>query len=136
MLGRKRSTEERSLIKARKDKRWRSRTRTKRRTTDELATVLKSMHNINAQGTYKNVSGIAIRMNVPLEHEVPVFIPTWVGKPKGAFQILYERGFVDPSNVPKYKFHIKDADSEEKDLYCLMTLLSKQTILENSVFPL
>ena len=26
----------------------------------------------------------------------------WVGKPKGSFQILYERGWIDPSNLSKY----------------------------------
>ena len=40
--------------------------------------------------------------NIPIDVEEPVVIEGWVGKAKGSFQVLNERGWVDPNRIHLY----------------------------------
>ena len=39
--------------------------------------------------------------NVETTTTVPEIVEGWIGKPKGALQVLYERGWINPTNNPK-----------------------------------
>ena len=39
--------------------------------------------------------------NIPTSKTIPDIAEGWVNKPKGAFQVLYERGQINPSLDPK-----------------------------------
>ena len=47
----------------------------------------------------------------------------WVGKPKGIFQVLWERGFIDPSNTKKYRIKLLDDNGEFVPEFSLVHLL-------------
>jgi hypothetical protein len=62
---------------------------------------------------------LANNNNIPLTKTVPIK-SGWEGSPKGALQILYERGFIDPKDdMKKYSMDIKedwlDEDGDIKD---------------------
>ena len=42
-----------------------------------------------------------IKQNVSTTRQVPNIGPGWVNKAKGAFQVLYERGWIDPNQIKK-----------------------------------
>jgi len=48
----------------------------------------------------------------------------YMHKAKGVKQVLFERGWLDPSNIGKYYFDKRGANEEEEP-YCLQTLLEK-----------
>ena len=53
-------------------------------------------------GSLKQLQAIATRNNIPIEKELDVIDEGWEGKPKGMFQILFERGFIDPAKPTKF----------------------------------
>lgn len=53
------------------------------------------------QGTLKEVQESATKLNIPIDFTTKKILEGWAGKPKGMLQILWERGFLDPSKSPK-----------------------------------
>ena len=67
------------------------------------------------------------RNNLPISQEVDDILEGWVGKAKGAIQILYERGWIDPSNINKYTMSGRKDEFLHIDLtYSLIDIISKQ----------
>ena len=60
------------------------------------------------------VRDLAGKYNIPLEEDVQ--IEGWVGSPKGMWQILWERGFIDPANKSKYTMTNEDPKYSLTDL--------------------
>jgi hypothetical protein len=36
------------------------------------------------------------QLHLPIKKTIPIIEEGWCNKPKGALQVLYERGFIDP----------------------------------------
>ena len=75
--------------------------RKRKRRKDELLNHLKGM-GIVATGNREQLAKIANDNNIPVEVEYQQTIEGWSDKPKGMLQILYERGFIDSSNLSAY----------------------------------
>jgi hypothetical protein len=58
---------------------------------------------VTATGNYAKVQKLALEKNIPItEEDLPKVKLGWVGKQKGIFQVLWERGFLDPGNINQY----------------------------------
>jgi hypothetical protein len=55
----------------------------------------------------------------------------WVGKPKGIFQVLWERGFIDSLNCKKYRMTLLDENGELVPEFSLVHLLENCTDFMN-----
>ena len=56
-----------------------------------------------ASGRYSSVAKLATERNIAIfEEDLPKIIEGWIGKPKGIYQVLWERGWLDPNNLHKY----------------------------------
>jgi hypothetical protein len=74
---------------------------------------------IVAAGNYNAIAKIATERNVPIfEQDLPKIREGWVGKPKGIYQVLWERGWLDPDNLKQYTMNGK------KDRYGIIQLQS------------
>ena len=62
---------------------------------DKLLEQLRA-RGILTKGTLKQLQELCKANNLPIEIEFNVIKEGWVGKPKGMYQVLYERGFIDP----------------------------------------
>ena len=49
--------------------------------------------------TYDELRQIALQNNIPVEYEQKKIREGWMGKPKGIIQILFERGFINATNM-------------------------------------
>ena len=61
--------------------------------------------------TLKEMQEIASSRNIPLTIEEYDVVEGWLGKPKGLWQILWERGLLDP--LVQYVAKIKKDDPNE-----------------------
>jgi hypothetical protein len=94
--------------------------------------------------TKQQLESLASDFGIDLHHEVDEVREGWVGKPKGLFQILWERGWIDPNKrYSDYsldgKSHWKDERNEVLEQYlpfCLRHLLSECTDFKNEVSAL
>ena len=57
---------------------------------------------VSATGNIKNITLLCRTSNVPVEELVPKTLQGWQGKPKGMLQVLWERGFIDVTNINQY----------------------------------
>ena len=48
------------------------------------------------------LSDLCRRNRIELAVEQPVIAEGWMGAAKGLFQVLWERGWIDPNNMHKY----------------------------------
>jgi hypothetical protein len=69
---------------------------------ERLVEMLEAENIVNPKGNLKKLQQQCKALNLPIRCSETVIIEGWVGKPKGAFQILYERGWIDPSNLRQY----------------------------------
>ena len=67
---------------------------TRKLTKSELQAVLEEK-GLNSDGNVEQIRGRALLANIPIQEIKGRIIEGYVGKPKGATQILFERGFVD-----------------------------------------
>ena len=58
--------------------------------------------NIPTNGRLKNIQQRCLANNIPIKYQRRNIVHGWMGKPKGALQILYERGFIDPEKEISY----------------------------------
>ena len=49
------------------------------------------------KGNLKDIQALVVRLQIPIEFERNKTEEGWSGKQKGSLQILWERGFIDPS---------------------------------------
>ena len=87
--------------------------------TKDLIQLINTETNRNIQSfiTHKEAKSIAKSHGLPTTKTTDKITPGWMLKPKGMMQILYERGFIDPSYAIK--------DYVEKGLKCKNGLLDK-----------
>ena len=71
-------------------------------TKDELKILLKNSGILNPVGNKKQLQDRCKDLNLPITKEEAKIIEGWVGKPKGALQLLYERGWVNPRCIGQY----------------------------------
>jgi hypothetical protein len=107
----------------------------KRKTKNELMNELIAARGYNPtkQYTRKQIEETATEFGLDLEHEVGVILEGWRGKPKGMFQILWERGWINTTK--KFSDYSNDGKTYEKDEngdimpqylpFCLRYLLSE-----------
>ena len=76
-------------------------TKSRELTKDELKDELQR-RNISNKGTKKQLQQICNNNNISIKVLAPKIKEGWVGKAKGKLQILWERGWIDTDNVPKY----------------------------------
>jgi hypothetical protein len=71
-------------------------TMTKKRKKDALEKDLRAKE-VRARGSREELVKLCKQNNVPHEISSYKIREGWAGKPKGMLQILWERGFIDPS---------------------------------------
>ena len=76
-------------------------TKQKELTKSELVEILKSKGN-DCFGSKKTLCEKCRKLGIPVHTQVPVVREGWVDKPKGALQILFERGWINPDFVHLY----------------------------------
>jgi hypothetical protein len=69
---------------------------------DKLVEMLKEKNVLNPKGGLQQLQQQCAALDLPLSVQEPVIREGWLNKPKGAFQILFERGWIDPSNIRQY----------------------------------
>ena len=72
-----------------------------KRKLTELIDALFNEKKISAKGNLKKITDLCTQNNISLTKETSVIDEGWVNKPKGMLQILYERGFLDPTRSMK-----------------------------------
>jgi hypothetical protein len=78
------------------------RMRKKFKLKSELRKNLKENNIVKPSGSLKQLQDQCKRLDIPITCEVEVVEDGWIGKPKGSFQILYERGWIDVTKMRKY----------------------------------
>jgi hypothetical protein len=69
--------------------------RTVKKNKEQLIRELRE-RGVETQGKYDKIARAAQLINIQLTYEEQTVKEGWVGKPKGALQILWERGFINP----------------------------------------
>jgi hypothetical protein len=80
--------------------------KTRKLNKDELVLKLKAA-NISSHGNMDALTSIATNHGIPLVVEEPLLKHGWLNKPKGLLQLLWERGFIDPSK-PRQNYVVDD----------------------------
>jgi hypothetical protein len=80
--------------------------KTRKLNKDELVLKLKAA-TISSHGNMDALSSIATNHGIPLVVEEPLLKHGWLNKPKGLLQLLWERGFIDPSK-PRQNYVVDD----------------------------
>jgi hypothetical protein len=89
----------------------------------------------------KELVEIATANNIAVENEQDKVEPGWVGKPKGIFQVLHERGWID-LNMPRSMYTLtgkrawKDSNGNMPDeylQYCLCHVINECADFKNEV---
>ena len=92
--------------------------KTKFATKDELKLLLKGVGILNPVGNKKQLQDRCQQLNIPITKEESKIVEGWVGKQKGALQVLFERGWIDPSNIGQYTAEGKKSVVTGLDLNC------------------
>ncbi len=91
----------------------------------DLAVELSVPGNVLDPNKFKleQLQEMASAQEIPLQKIVPSIDPGWVGKQKGLYQVLWERGWIDTSRLDEYAIIKKDdrgTVDEEFSLQCIM----------------
>jgi hypothetical protein len=89
--------------------------------------LLQSLRNagVIATGNKTKIQKLCTDKGIPIKVSLPKITEGWVNKPKGLKQVLWERGFIDESNLHKYTQHGKvDAFGVIQQEYSLHFLMS------------
>ena len=92
------------------------------------ANMIKALKTKNVKepcGLKEKLQELCRQHNLPTKFDEPVIKEGWIGKPKGALQILYERGWIDPQNLHKYTAKGKVLDDGVTH-YSIDELMSQQ----------
>ena len=71
-------------------------------TKAKLISLLKESGVSDPCGNKEKLQELAKARGLPIKYTKKVIKEGWVMKPKGALQILYERGWIDPLNIARY----------------------------------
>ena len=63
----------------------------------------------------KELQDAARTKEITIKKTVAIVEGGWVGQPKGAFQILFERGLIDVSQLDQYKMTPTKFDNRTED---------------------
>jgi hypothetical protein len=94
---------------------------------------------VSAKGRKEKMQILCKQKNIPIEEELDEVVEGWEGKPKGMLQILWERGFVDPSKKKenytlqgkKDAFGKVNPETSLKHLMSLLTdFIKEETLLQ------
>jgi hypothetical protein len=69
---------------------------------ENLVEMLKEKNILNPKGGLQLLQQQCAALDLPIGAQEPVIREGWLNKPKGAFQILFEHGWIDPSNIRQY----------------------------------
>jgi hypothetical protein len=69
---------------------------------EKLMDMMKEMGVKHPSGNLKQLQEKTKALSLSVTYLKDVIREGWIGKPKGALQILYERGWIDPMNIKKY----------------------------------
>ena len=72
------------------------------RSKDELKLSLTQAGILNPVGTRRHLQEQCEQLGLAVKKSIPKIAEGWEGKPKGALQILYERGWINPSMISHY----------------------------------
>jgi hypothetical protein len=75
---------------------------TKRKLTKEELLQRLQGKGVSATGNIKNITRLCQLSDIPIEEFIPKMVQGWQGKPKGMLQVLWERGFIDVTNINQY----------------------------------
>ena len=76
-------------------------TKTDKLTIPDLVNALKEKGIKDPKGSKKKLQQLCQKNNIQITYEIADIKEGWMHKQKGAFQILYERGWIDPAQNPK-----------------------------------
>ena len=105
----------------------------------ELVDALLKEKKISANRNMKKITDLCSQNNISLTKDTIVIDEGWVNKPKGMLQILYERGFLDPSkSMNSYTLggkkdeygHIVPGSSLKVLLSSLLDFQNEETLLQ------
>ena len=104
----------------------------------DLIKALKSKGVGDPCGNKDKIRELAVKHNIPLEFDSPIIKEGWVGKAKGSLQILYERGWVDPTKIRKYtakgpKITNKLNTGTKENPYSINELMQKQSDFQSEL---
>mmetsp|Transcript_24742 Transcript_24742/g.40115 ORF Transcript_24742/g.40115 Transcript_24742/m.40115 type:complete len:503 (+) Transcript_24742:505-2013(+) len=106
----------------------------KEKNRDELAADLQA-RNMFAKGTKAQLQERCRNANIPVKKQVPKFKhKTFIGMSKGKFQILLERGFINPDRSTWKKYTLEGTRDERGQInnrYCLNHLMGLLPDFEN-----
>ena len=113
------------------------------KTVNELIRQLFVEKNVRVKGVKEKVQAEATKYGVSLTKDVrTVLVKGWQGQPKGLIQVLWERGFIDPSKPRRYYAMkgTKDSTNIIRPDSCLVKLMEactdfeeEQTLLQKMV---
>ena len=81
----------------------------------ELIDRLKNSGITKITGTKKELQELCQSNNIPITSNEDIILEGWVNKPKGAIQILFERGWLDPNLLHHYTKDGKNDMSQDQD---------------------
>jgi hypothetical protein len=67
----------------------------------KLSEMLTEMGISNPVGSAKQLQAQCRSLNLPITKREKIIQEGWLNEPKGSLQILYERGWIDPTDVKK-----------------------------------
>ena len=97
-------------------------------TVSSLICKLKEFGLSDPRGTKKELQDLCKSLNISISVTEPDILEGWVGKPKGALQLLFELGWIDPDNIKMYTANGKSADSSSSggNEYSIQNLMKLQ----------
>ena len=94
-----------------------------KKTISEFLKELKNKKKFEVQKymSLKEIQDVATQKGIPITSYRKIVTPGWIGQPKGLFQILYERGWINEEHRNEYsiagKKHQLDESGEVKPEY-------------------
>ena len=97
-------------------------------TVSSLICKLKEFGLSDPRGTKKELQDLCKSLNISISVTEPDILEGWVGKPKGALQLLFEHGWIDLDNIKMYTAKGKPVDSSSSDgnEYSIQNLMKLQ----------
>ena len=104
--------------------------RTRELTVSSLICKLKEFGLSDPRGSKKELQDLCKSLNITISVTEPDILEGWVGKPKGALQLLFERGWIDPDNIKMYtakgKAAVAGSSSSDGNDYSIRNLMKLQ----------
>ena len=80
-------------------------------TNSELVSRLKNHGLVNPTGNQKKLVDQCISLGIPVKYTKELVSEGWVGKAKGALQVLFERGWINPDKIHLYTCDCRKGDT-------------------------